>query len=147
MSLDFLIFFCLGRYKVISHCGLNLPFPVIGICVSFLHFGYLFFEYTWTKIFSNFFFFSFIYFLKFIYFCLRWVFVAEQGLSLVAASRGYSSLRCMGFSLWWLLLLQSMGSRHVGSVVVAHGLSCSTACGVFPDWGSNLCPLPWQVDF
>ena len=27
---------------------------------------------------------------------------------------GYSSLRCTGFSLQWLLLLQSMGSRHVG---------------------------------
>ena len=34
--------------------------------------------------------------------------------SLVAASGGYSSLRCLGFSLRWLLLLQSMGSRHTG---------------------------------
>ena len=33
-----------------------------------------------------------------------------------------------------------------GSVVVAHGLSCSTACGIFPDQGSNLCPLHWQAD-
>ena len=24
-------------------------------------------------------------------------------------------------------------------------LSCSTACGVSPDQGSNPCPLPWQV--
>ena len=50
----------------------------------------------------------------FFFFWLRWVFVAARGLSLVAASRGYSSLRCMGFSLRWLLLLWSMGSRHVG---------------------------------
>ena len=65
-----------------------------------------------------------------IYFWLCWVFVAVHGLSLVAASRGYSSLRCAGFSLRWLLLLQSMGSRCTGfssygmpaSVVVAHGL-------------------------
>ena len=28
-----------------SHCGLNLPFPVVGICVSFVHFGCSFFEY------------------------------------------------------------------------------------------------------
>ena len=35
---------------------------------------------------------------------------------LVAVSRGYSSLRCTGFSLWWLLLLQSMGSRRAGLV-------------------------------
>ena len=69
-----------------------------------------------------------------IYFWLRWVFVAARGLSLVAASGGYSSLLCAGFSLWWLLLLRSTGSRHTGfsscgtraSVVVAHGLS---SCG------------------
>ena len=34
----------------------------------------------------------------FIYLWLRWVFVAAHGLSLVAASWGYSSLWCMGFS-------------------------------------------------
>ena len=28
----------------------------------------------------------------------------------------------------------------------AHGLSCSEACGIFPDQGSNLCPLHWQAD-
>ena len=26
-------------------------------------------------------------------------------------------------------------------VVVVHGLSCSEACGIFPDQGSNLCPM------
>ena len=36
----------------------------------------------------------------------------RHGLSLIAASRGYSSLRCAGFSLWWLLFLKSTGSRH-----------------------------------
>ena len=50
----------------------------------------------------------------FIYFWLRWVFVAARGLSLAAASGGYSSLRCAGFSLRWLLLLQSTGSRCAG---------------------------------
>ena len=45
---------------------------------------------------------------------LRWVFIAACGLSLVAASGGYSSLRCVGFSLRWLLLLRSMASRHTG---------------------------------
>ena len=37
-----------------------------------------------------------------------------RGLSLVAARGGYSSLRCTGFSLWWLLLFQSTGPRHAG---------------------------------
>ena len=54
-----------------------------------------------------------IYFI-FIYFWLRWFFVAEHRLSLVAASGGYSSLQCTGFSLWWLLLLWSTVSRHTG---------------------------------
>ena len=99
-------------------------------------------------------------------FWLHWVFAAAHGLSLVAVSGGYSLLRGAGFSLWWLLLLQSTGSRRpgfcscgtrasvvvarglesAGSVVVAHGLNCSTACGIFPDQGSNPCPLHRQAD-
>ena len=55
-----------------------------------------------------------IFFIYFIYFWLRWVFVAARGLSVVAASRGYSSLRCAGFPLRWLLLLWSTGSRRAG---------------------------------
>ena len=50
----------------------------------------------------------------FIYFWLHWVFIAACRLSLVVASRGYSSLWCAGFSLWWLLLLRSTYSRHTG---------------------------------
>ena len=41
-------------------------------------------------------------------------FLAACRLSLVAASGGYSSLRCAGFSLQSLLLLRSTGSRCVG---------------------------------
>ena len=44
------------------------------------------------------------------------------------------------------LSLLSTGSRCAGSVVVAHGPSCSAACGIFPDKGSNPCPLHWQAD-
>ena len=40
----------------------------------------------------------------------------RAGFSLVAVSKGYSSLRCAGFSLRWLLLLQSIGSRHTGGL-------------------------------
>ena len=54
------------------------------------------------------------YFCLFVCFRLHWVFVAARRLPLVEASGGYSSLRCAGFSLWWLLLLQSMGSRCAG---------------------------------
>ena len=54
------------------------------------------------------------FFLIYFYFWLSWVFVAVCGLSLVVASRSYSSLWCVGFSLQWPLLSWSTGSRHAG---------------------------------
>ena len=61
-------------------------------------------------------------------------------------ARDFSSFgkRCLlsswraGFSLWWLFLLQ-----NTGSIVVAHRLSSPTEGGIFPDQGSNPCPLHW----
>ena len=101
--------------------------------------------------FLNFFFFfffrnsrSFIY--LFIYLWLCWVFVSLQGLSLVVASGDHSSSRCAGLSPSRPLLLRSTHSRRAGSVIVAHGPSCSMACGILPDQGSNPCPLHWQAD-
>ena len=64
----------------------------------------------------------------------------------------------MGFSLQCLFLLCITGSRadasvvlaprlqNTSSIVTAHGLSCSTACGIFLDQGSNQCLLYWQAD-
>ena len=67
------------------------------------------------------FYFSFLFF----YFWLHWVFVAACRLSLVAVSTG--------FSLWWLLLLWSLGSRCMGfsscgSQALEHRLS---SCGTW----------------
>ena len=45
----------------------------------------------------------------FIYFWLFWVFVVACELSLVAANAGYSSLRCTGFSLQWILFVVEHG--------------------------------------
>ena len=82
----------------------------------------------------------------FIYFWLCWVFVSVRGLSLAAARGGHSSSWCVGLSPSRPLLLRSTGFRRAGSVVVAHGPSRSTACGILPDQGSNPCPLHWQAD-
>ena len=91
---------------------------------------------------------KFIYFVY--YFWLRWAFVAAHGLSLVAESGGYSSLRFAGFSPQWLLLLRSMGSRCVGfsscgtraSVVVARGLSsCGSRAQAQQLWRTGLVAL------
>ena len=86
----------------------------------------------------------FIYLVLFYWLC--WIFISVRGLSLVAASGGHSSSRCVGLSPSWPLLLWSTGSRRAGSVIVAHGPSCSAACGIFPNQGSNPCPLHWQAD-
>ena len=102
---------------------------------------------TFTEILLYSFFFINLFIYLFIsLFWLCWVFVSVRGLSLVVASGGHSSSRCAGLSLSWPLLLRSTGSRHAGSVVVAHGPSCSAVCGIFPDQGSNPCPLHWQAD-
>ena len=65
---------------------------------------------------------------------------------------------CPGFSLKWLLLLRSTGSRRTGfrscglralesgSVVVVQGLSCTKACEIFPEQGLTPSPLHWQAD-
>ena len=57
----------------------------------------------------------------FFFFPLKFLFLlavlglcCSHGLSLVEVSRGYSSLRCVGFSLLWLLLWLSTGSKCVG---------------------------------
>ena len=106
---------------------------------------------TWV-----FFFFSFFRIL-FTYFFLCWVFIAAQAFSLVVASRGYSLVVIRG-----LIMEASLVAEHrlqgtlasvavacrlwsTGSIAVVHWLSYS-ACGIFPDQGSNPCLLHWQVD-
>ena len=59
-------------------------------------------------------------------------------------------LHCSGFSCYRAQSLElSVIVAHgllssTGSVAVAHGFSRPVACGIFPDQGSNLCPLHWQ---
>ena len=44
------------------------------------------------------------------------------------------------------LFIAVRGPLTVAASLVAHGPSCSVACGIFPDQGSNPGPLHWQVD-
>ena len=59
------------------------------------------------------------------YLWLHWVFVAACRRWMGAALW----LQCTGFSLWWLLGLQSTGSRVVG----VRRVSCPVACGIYLD--------------
>ena len=101
---------CIGR-QTLNHCAtrealyfiFNQHRTVQKVCLSTYLYSFLFFN-------------MFLIFILFIiiYFWLRWVLIAAHGLSLVAVSGGYSSLWCAAFSLRWLLLLRSMGSRSIG---------------------------------
>ena len=69
------------------------------------------------------------------------LFVVVRGLLIAVASR--CRARALGARA---SVVVARGLQSAGSVVVAHGLSCSMACGIFPDPGSNRCPLHWQAD-
>ena len=77
-------------------------------------------------------------------------------------SRGYSSFdawssqccraRALGqvsFSSCsrWASVVVAPRFYNTGPVVVVPRLSCSTACGIFPDQGTNPCLLHWLVDY
>ena len=47
--------------------------------------------------------------------------------------------------MWWPLC-RAWELGQAGSGVVAHGLSCPAARGIFLEQGSNPCPLHWQVN-
>ena len=75
----------------------------------------------------------------YIYFCLGWVSVAEQA---------FLYLQCGTFSRAVSVVAERglQAGLHVGWGVGAQGLSCSKACGFFPDQGSNPCLLHRQAD-
>ena len=81
----------------------------------------------------------------FVYFWQCWVFLAEP-LSLAAASAGYSLVITHGPLAARAARVAEAWLQNAGSLVAACGHSCSSACGSFPGWGSNLCPLHWQAD-
>ena len=53
---------------------------------------------------------------------------------------------CPGLSLCWFPLLQNTNSTAWVSVAMVHRHSCSAACGISQDQGSNLCPVHQQAD-
>ena len=79
-----------------------------------------------------------LFFIYFIYFWLLWVFIAACRLSLVVVHRLLIEVASV------VVELGLYGTRT--PVVVAHGLSCSQARGIFAHQGSNPCLLHWQAD-
>ena len=63
------------------------------------------------------------------------------GFSPVATSRGYSPVAGHGLLIAVASLTAEHGLQGTGSTAVELELSCSAACGILPDQGSNLCLL------
>ena len=91
--------------------------------------------------FSYFFFFFLIYLFMVVLglcFCARASFNCDKWGPLFIAVRGPLTVAAS------LVVEHRLQTRRL--IIVAHGPSCSTACGIFPDQGSNPCPLHWQAD-
>ena len=87
----------------------------------------------------------FLFLLKKLVWGLQWVFFVARRIPLVVASGGYSLVVGRGLLVVAASLVQN-GLQSTGEIVVVHRLSCSAACGIFPDQGLHICPLHWQVD-
>ena len=72
------------------------------------------------------------------------------GFSLVALHRPFITVAPPCFGARALDARASVAVAHrrqsTGSVALAHGPSCSAACGILPDQGLNPCPLHWQAE-
>ena len=102
---------------------------------------------------------------NFIYFWWCWVFAVLRALSTCsewgllssygARASHFSGLTCGTQALGlaglsscgtWAQLFGAPRLYSTRSIVVAHGLSCPSAHGIFLDQGLNFCLLHWQVD-
>ena len=115
------------HYMCIDKRVISLP-PSLSLSLSFLVF-HIFEVYLFVSGFS----------------WLHWVLViAAQTFSsewgLLSCYSAWAS-HCIGFSCCGAQVL-----GHAGSVVAAHGLSCPSACGIFPDQKLNLYPFHWKED-
>ena len=100
------------------------------------------------------------FFYKFIYFIFVCVGSSLLHVGFLQLRRAGATLLCsalashnVGFfccGAWalgaWASVVVAHGLQSAGSVVVAHRLSCFSACGIFPDQGSNPCSLHCQAD-
>ena len=138
-----------GRVGLSNSCQV-WSHPRVITELSFRSFSSVFFDYL---NFTNY----FIYFLivLFIYFQLSLVFAAVGFFSSSSKWGLLSSCYILASHCGGFRGLQGERAsvvaaprlQNTGSVAVAHRLRCFSTRGIFPDQGSNLCFLNWQVDF
>ena len=108
----------------------------------------------WTfvgKVMSLLFIFIYLFFVKIYLFMAMVGLIAVLALSLVVASRGYSLVATQGLltTVAPLVVEQGLQSHSFTSCsmwALELRLSCSLACGIFPDQGLNWCPLHCKAD-
>ena len=121
----------LGR----SHSLLQEIFPTQGLNLGLLHCRQIFYHLSHQgKSYCNWY--TFLNYL-FIHFWLHWIFITAQ----TFPSFGELVLLYLWVTGFSCCRPETLGSW--ASVAVARGLSCSAACEIFLDWGSNPCPLNW----
>ena len=122
----------LGGFSTTEPPGKPLAFPFdLLVCWTFKH------EFVWQKDILLFFF-----FLKFL---ACWVFVNGCRPLIAVVSLAVEHW-LQGVRASVVAAREAPRLWSIGSVVVVHGLSCSTACGIFLDQGLNPCLLQWQKD-
>ena len=121
------------KKKTPKNCQLLKGYCVLGAVLDVLHASpLLIFTTALSRSMMTCFIYLFIYlFYLFIFGCVGSS-LLHAGFSLVAASGGYSSLWCAGFSQRWLLLLRSMGPRRAGF----------SSCGMWAQLLRGMCDLP-----
>ena len=93
---------------------------------------------------------SLLFFLKYVF--ILYLLLAALGLiavhrlSLVTAREGYSLVAVCMLLVAMISLVSEHRLQGVWFLAVAAWLSCPMTSGIFPDQGSNLCPLHLQVD-
>ena len=88
---------------------------------------------------------SIIKYIFFLYIIFRLIFWLHWSQLLCEVNGSFSSLRCMGFPLRWLLLLQSTGSKLTGfSSCSLQALECLgfSGCGAWAQLLSGMCSFP-----
>ena len=75
--------------------------------------------------------------LFFFFFFPRFIYLFNLFLAVLGLHRCVQASCCSSFS--------PCGEQAPEHPLSSRGLSHSEACGIFPDQGSNLCPLHWQT--
>ena len=105
------------------------------------------FIYIYAKIYAHYSYIIYDIFLSVYFKNYLWFILAVLDLCCWAWASDYSDFSgCRAQALGQASAVAAPELQSTNSIVGAHGLSCSTACGIFLDQASNWCLPHWQTD-